>query len=81
MTTTATMATPEANAPGSQPDAADGLFPIKLRLPEAVVAAGPDACEKWFVDLTLANEDAPLGHGTECQRRTGVDNAALRTVG
>ena len=59
MTTTATMATPQANAPGSQPDATEGLFPIKLRLPDAVVAAGPDACEKWFVDLTLANEDAP----------------------
>ena len=59
MTTTATMAAPEANAPGSQPDAAEELFPIKLRLPDAVVAAGADACEKWFVDLTLANEDAP----------------------
>jgi Uma2 family endonuclease len=35
-----------------------GLFPIKLRLPEAVIAAGPDACERWFVDLTLANADA-----------------------
>ena len=34
-----------------------GLFPIKLRLPEAVITAGPDACEKWFVDLTVANAD------------------------
>ena len=34
-------------------------MPIRLRLPDAVIAAGPDACERWFVDLTLANEDAP----------------------
>ena len=46
--------------PQSNDDAPDaGLFPVKLRLPEAVIAAGPDACEKWFVDLTLANEDVP----------------------
>ena len=35
------------------------MWPIRLRLPESVVAAGPDACEKWFVDLTLANEESP----------------------
>jgi len=35
-----------------------GLFPVKLRLPESVIAAGPDACERWLVDLTLANPDS-----------------------
>ena len=35
------------------------LFPVRLRLPEAVIAAGPDACEAWVVDLTLANHDSP----------------------
>ena len=34
-------------------------LPITLRLPDAVIDAGPDACERWFVDLTLANEDTP----------------------
>ena len=55
---------------GNEADAATGrsalneaadveLFPIRLRLPEAVIAAGPDACEAWVVDLTLANHDSP----------------------
>lgn len=62
MTTTALPNAPDAAAaetasPVSTVDDI-GLFPIKLRLPEAVVAAGPDACEGWFVDLTLANPDA-----------------------
>ena len=35
------------------------LFPIKLRLPDAVIAAGADTCEEWFVDLTLANHASP----------------------
>ena len=35
-----------------------GLFPIKLRLPEAVIAAGPDACANWFWDLCLANHES-----------------------
>ena len=60
-----TTAAPETR-PDAQhlplPDADVGglleLFPITLRLPEAVIAAGPEACEKWFVDLTLANPDA-----------------------
>ena len=54
---------------GNEPDATTGrspigdtpdveLFPIKLRLPEAVIAAGADACEEWVVDLTLANHDS-----------------------
>lgn len=64
MTTTALPNAPDAAvaetaSPVSNVDDI-GLFPIKLRLPEAVIAAGPDACEKWFVDLTLANEDTPL---------------------
>ena len=53
------MATVEASAPGSQPDAAEELFPIKLRLPEAVVAAGPDACEDWFWAVCMANQGWP----------------------
>ena len=63
MTTTAPANVPDAaieeTAPSVSNTADLGLFPIKLRLPEAVRAAGADACEKWFVDLTLANEDAP----------------------
>ena len=34
-----------------------GLFPIKLRLPEAVIAAGPDACEDWFWEVCIANQE------------------------
>lgn len=48
---------PEAETLGHTVSASP--FPLKIRLPRDVVAAGPDACEKWFVDLTLANEDAP----------------------
>ncbi len=61
MTTTAPSATVAAQAPPPQaPDAGSvNPFPVKLRLPHAVIAAGVDACEKWFVDLTLANEDTP----------------------
>ena len=61
MTTTLLGNEPDATT-GRSPlgDTLDvGLFPIRLRLPDAVIAAGSDACEKWFVDLTLANEDAP----------------------
>ena len=65
MTTTATRPAPPANpaptAASALPDADSAcLFPVKLRLPDAVVAAGPDACEAWFVDLTLANSDEPF---------------------
>ena len=35
------------------------MVPVVLRLPDSVVAGGPEACEKWFVDFTLANEDTP----------------------
>ena len=34
-----------------------GLFPIKLRLPDAVIAAGPDACEDWFWEVCIANQE------------------------
>jgi Uma2 family endonuclease len=34
-----------------------GLLPITLRLPEAVVASGPEACEEWFWEVCLANPD------------------------
>ena len=62
MTTTALPNAPDAAvtetaSPVSHPDDI-GLFPIKLRLPEAVIAAGPDACEKWFVELALANQES-----------------------
>ena len=35
-----------------------GPFPCKLRLPAAVVAAGADACEAWFWEVCLANDDS-----------------------
>ena len=61
MTTTAVGAKPEAQpAPplsASGPVHLDGMWPIRLRLPEAVVTAGPDACEDWFWDIALVNED------------------------
>ena len=67
MTTTATRPTPAASTPDYFPPPAPALpaaavspFPLKLRLPDAVIAAGHDACESWFVDLTLANSDAPF---------------------
>ena len=56
-----TTITPEA-APDAQrslppaPDLLD-LLPITLRLPEAVIAAGPDACANWFWDICLANDE------------------------
>ena len=60
MTTAAPETGPVALQPQLPSTAADllTLLPITLRLPMAVTAAGPDACEQWFVDLTLANEDA-----------------------
>ena len=58
MTTTATMTTAEVNAPAAQPYADAELFPIKLRLPDAVIADGPDACANWFWDLCLANHES-----------------------
>ena len=62
MTTIATRRNESATsvAPAISPPYADGyMMPITIKLPDAVVDGGPDACEKWFVDLTLANEDAP----------------------
>ena len=59
--------TSPAVAPSTQPldhpiagsnDWMDRL-PITLSLPDAVIAAGADAREEWFVEFTLANEDAP----------------------
>ena len=41
------------------PDAGNvNLFPIKLRIPNAVVAVGADACEAWFWEVCLANDDS-----------------------
>ena len=36
-----------------------GLFPVRLRLPETVIVAGHDACEDWFWEVCLANQDHP----------------------
>ena len=68
MTTTATRpaaaaAVPEPDyfpppAPALPDTAGVNLFPLKLRLPDAVVAAGPDACETWFWEICLANDGA-----------------------
>ena len=61
MTTAASETRPDTQRlPKPASDASDllGLFPIKLRLPDAVIAAGADACEEWFVDLTLANHES-----------------------
>ena len=60
MTTAAPQTKPDA--PESHPpvpDAAEpaGLWPIRLRLPDAVVAAGPDACEDWFWAVAMANQE------------------------
>ena len=46
-------------APWAEPEV-DNInpFPFKLRLPDAVIAAGPDACESWFWDICLANDNA-----------------------
>ena len=49
----------ETAVPVAQPDTAAQLLPITLRLPEAVVAAGPDACANWFWDVCIANDDSP----------------------
>ena len=62
MTTAARETRPDTQRlPKPASDAPDllELFPIKLRLPDAVIAAGADTCEEWFVDLTLANHDSP----------------------
>ena len=60
MTTTALGSRPTAPAstpPGSNTTDID-LFPIKLRLPDAVIAAGADACADWFWDFCLANQES-----------------------
>lgn len=57
--TTTTVTTPlaETAVPVAQPDDVGQLLPITLRLPEAVIAAGPDACANWFWDICLANDE------------------------
>lgn len=61
MTTAAVGSKPETRqAPppaASGPVHLDGMWPIRLRLPEAVVAAGPQACEDWFWDIALVNQE------------------------
>jgi len=51
-----------AGTDAARPDAGiANPFPVqvKLRLPNAVIAAGPDACIALCIDLTLANHDFP----------------------
>ena len=61
MTTTALPNAPDAAVAESASPVSTvhdiGLFPIKLRLPEAVIAAGPDACEDWFWEVCIANQE------------------------
>ena len=51
---------PDATAPGAPvPDEPALDFPpIAIRLPDAVVAAGSDACEEWFWAVCSANQDS-----------------------
>ena len=49
--------TPEIQLPASYAAGMDTL-PIRLRLPSAVIAAGPDACAAWFWDVCAANEES-----------------------
>lgn len=71
MTTTALPNAPDAAAEETTSPVSNaediGLFPIKLRLPEAVIAAGADACERWFWDLCFAN------HGSVWQMELTAD--------
>ncbi len=61
MTTTALPNAPDAAAAETAAPVSTvgdiGLFPIKLRLPETVIAAGPDACEDWFWEVCIANQE------------------------
>ena len=61
MTTTALPNAPDAAVAETTPPVSTvddiRLFPIKLRLPEAVIAAGPDACEDWFWEVCIANQE------------------------
>lgn len=61
MTTAASETRPDTHRlPNPASDASDllELFPIKLRLPEAVIAAGPDACANWFWKICDANHES-----------------------
>ena len=64
MTTTVLESRPDAavaveeGAPSVSNAADIGVFPIKLRLPEGVIAAGPDACANWFWEICLANRES-----------------------
>ena len=53
-TTAVAVPTP---APQPPPDA-NSAHPLKLRLPAAVIAAGPDAREQWFWAVCDANTDS-----------------------
>ena len=59
MTTAPTHSKPETGTDLSVAEKVGALdvLPIALRLPGAVIEAGPDACERWFWDLAVANQE------------------------
>ena len=59
MTTATLPAKPQSSAIQlPSVDAVDvETLPVKIRLPEAVIAAGPDACANWFWEVCFANEE------------------------
>ncbi len=60
MTTAAQPTKPDAlpeSSNGSGVGVPEMLFPVTLRLPDAVVSAGPQACEDWFWEICQANQD------------------------
>ena len=61
MTTTVSKIAPEVHSTVEHPpgdvESLD-LLPIQLRLPDSVIKAGPDACEGWFWEVCVANEES-----------------------
>ena len=59
--TTLTTPPPPVTAPKTPPASPDACppdtAPIAIKLPDAVVAAGPAACEGWFWAVCDANND------------------------
>ena len=59
ITSQTTAALPQAERVGSGSSQTEDLWPLKLRLPEGVVSAGPDACIDWFWEVCFSNDDYP----------------------
>jgi len=63
MTATALLKAPDATLEQAGPSVSNlgdaGLLLVRLRLPDAVISAGPDACEDWFWEICIANQDYP----------------------